>query len=441
MDNIEITVFDEINDYKEKIYFFNFRQWAFSILIAIIVIPTYLILKEKIGEEITSYIVIAIAAFLGFIGFVKIHELPAEKILPYWFRHYTLFAKPIKYIPDAEYELLHQKKHRKEGYTPEQFYRGDSVFLRSIRGMTEKMKEQILDPVWKEQTKKEWELCQKEEIRYYSYFFKDYPVYLRKIYQPPRELFARGPLPEDIKGSIAIVGARDCSFYGRDMARWFGARLARAGMWVVSGMALGIDGWAHRGALEAGGRTCAVLGSGIKVCYPERNRALYKQLWQQGSIVSEWPVYTKAQPGFFPLRNRIISGLASGVLVVEAREKSGSLITANEALDQGKDVFVVPGRIGDRLSQGCNRLICAGAIPVLCPEDILNYYGIEEKEIMRNFTKEEEKIWQELGSYPVSVQALCRTTGIHLERVYKILLKWKKNQWIQEVAQGYFIKE
>lgn len=114
MDNIEITVFDEINDYKEKIYFFNFRQWAFSILIAIIVIPTYLILKEKIGEEITSYIVIAIAAFLGFIGFAKIHELPAEKILPYWFRHYTLFAKPIKYIPDAEYELLHQKKHRKE---------------------------------------------------------------------------------------------------------------------------------------------------------------------------------------------------------------------------------------------------------------------------------------------------------------------------------------
>lgn len=114
MDNIEITVFDEINDYKEKIYFFNFRQWAFSILIAIIVIPTYLILKEKIGEEITSYIVIAIAAFLGFIGFVKIHELPAEKILPYWFRHYILFAKPIKYIPDAEYELLHQKKHRKE---------------------------------------------------------------------------------------------------------------------------------------------------------------------------------------------------------------------------------------------------------------------------------------------------------------------------------------
>ena len=113
MDNIEITVFDEIKDYKEKIYFFNFRQWAFAILIAALVIPTYIILKDKIGEEITSYIVIAIAGVLGFIGFVKIHELPAEKILPFWFRHYFLFAKPIHYISDEEYILLHTKKNKR----------------------------------------------------------------------------------------------------------------------------------------------------------------------------------------------------------------------------------------------------------------------------------------------------------------------------------------
>ena len=110
MDELEITVFDEIKDYKEKIYFFNFRQWFFAILIVVIVVPTYLLLKDKIGEDITSYIVIAIAGVLGFIGFVKIHELPAEKILPYWFRHYFLFAKPIKYITDEEYEKMHQKK-------------------------------------------------------------------------------------------------------------------------------------------------------------------------------------------------------------------------------------------------------------------------------------------------------------------------------------------
>lgn len=112
MDNIEITVFDEIKDYKEKIYFFNFRQWAFAILIAALVIPTYILLKDKIGDEITSYIVIAIAGVFGFIGFVKIHELPAEKILPYWFRHYFLFAKPIHYMSDEEYRLLHDKKKK-----------------------------------------------------------------------------------------------------------------------------------------------------------------------------------------------------------------------------------------------------------------------------------------------------------------------------------------
>jgi len=114
MDDIEITVFDEINDYKEKIYFFNFRQWIFAILIVAIVVPTYLLLKDKIGEDATSYIVIAIAGVLGFIGFVKIHELPAEKILPFWFRHFFCFAKPIKYIADEEFKQLHQKKNKKE---------------------------------------------------------------------------------------------------------------------------------------------------------------------------------------------------------------------------------------------------------------------------------------------------------------------------------------
>lgn len=112
MDNIEITVFDEIKDYKEKIYFFNFRQWIFAILIILAVVPTYMILKDKIGEEPTSYIVIAIAGVLGFIGFVKIHELPAEKIMPYWFRHYFLFSKPIHYMSDEEYALQHQKKKK-----------------------------------------------------------------------------------------------------------------------------------------------------------------------------------------------------------------------------------------------------------------------------------------------------------------------------------------
>ena len=133
MDDIEITVFDEIKDYKEKIYFFNFRQWIFAILIAVIVIPTYIILKDKIGEEITSYIVIAIAGSLGFIGFVKIHELEAEKILPYWFRHYFLFAKPIHYISDEEYKLLHKKKKKGKKSKSHQMQKIDKQSAKEIK--------------------------------------------------------------------------------------------------------------------------------------------------------------------------------------------------------------------------------------------------------------------------------------------------------------------
>lgn len=138
MDNIEITVFDEIKDYKEKIYFFNFRQWAFAILIAVLVIPTYILLKEKIGEEVTSYIVIAIAGVLGFIGFVKIHELPAEKILPYWFRHYFLFAKPIHYISDEEYRIQHEKK--KKGKADKK----KKIDKKEVRGLKKKQKQEKL---------------------------------------------------------------------------------------------------------------------------------------------------------------------------------------------------------------------------------------------------------------------------------------------------------
>ena len=133
MDDIEITVFDEIKDYKEKIYFFNFRQWIFAILIAVIVIPPYIILKDKIGEEITSYIVIAIAGSLGFIGFVKIHELEAEKILPYWFRHYFLFAKPIHYISDEEYKLLHEKKKKGKKSKSHQMQKIDKQSAKEIK--------------------------------------------------------------------------------------------------------------------------------------------------------------------------------------------------------------------------------------------------------------------------------------------------------------------
>lgn len=161
MDELEITVFDEIKDYKEKIYFFNFRQWVFAILIAGIVIPTYLILKDKIGEEPTSYIIIAIAGILGFIGFVKIHELPAEKILPYWFRHYFIFAKPIHYMTDSEFEKLHQKKGKKNAGLSKEEIKKNKL---EIKEMKKKQKqEKILEKARKKYKVNEPKVENKEE--------------------------------------------------------------------------------------------------------------------------------------------------------------------------------------------------------------------------------------------------------------------------------------
>ena len=144
MDNIEITVFDEIKDYKEKIYFFNLRQWIFAILIVVLVVPTYLFLKDKIGEDITSYIVIGIAGILGFIGFVKIHELPAEKILPFWLRHYFIFAKPIPYITDEEYKLQHQKRTKKNKKVKSPKIKKNKLSKSEIREIKQKQKQEKL---------------------------------------------------------------------------------------------------------------------------------------------------------------------------------------------------------------------------------------------------------------------------------------------------------
>ena len=193
----------------------------------------------------------------------------------------------------------------------------------------------------------EWEQLAKNHISFYSYFHESYPERLKHIDSPPKRLFVKGKLPDASKLSVAVVGARNCTPYGRDMARMFSYRLAAAGVFVISGMALGIDGWGHQGALEAGGETYAVLGSGVMRCYPSCHQNLYESIVRHGGVISEFPVYARAKPVFFPMRNRIISGLSDGILVVEAREKSGSLITADAALEQGKDVFVIPGRIGD----------------------------------------------------------------------------------------------
>ena len=204
-----------------------------------------------------------------------------------------------------------------------------------------------------------------------------YPEKLRNIYAPPKMLYVLGNEKLLQQKSIAIVGCRDCTKYGIENAYKFGYELATSNICVISGLAKGIDAYAHLGAVRAKGKTIAVLGSGLDVIYPPENAELYKEIiMNNGAIITEYPLGSKPEKYHFPERNRIISGLSDGVLVIEAKKKSGTMITVDFALEQGREVYAIPGNISSESSYGTNELIKEGAIPVTNVNDIiLNHYG------------------------------------------------------------------
>ena len=209
-----------------------------------------------------------------------------------------------------------------------------------------------------------------------------FPPLLRAIHDPPAGLFVRGEEETALlaRPAVAIVGARACSAYGRQIARSLGRELAAAGLVVVSGLARGVDAEAHRGALEAAGTTVAVLGCGIDRDYPAANRELARQVAATGLVVSEYAPGVEPAPWRFPARNRIVAGLCAATVVVEARERSGALITADFALEEGREVFAVPGEITSALSAGSNALLRLGATPLTCAEDVLESFGLAAPE-------------------------------------------------------------
>ncbi len=258
-------------------------------------------------------------------------------------------------------------------------------------------------------------------LEFISYVDERYPERLRNIPDPPFCLYVKGRLPSESKPAVAIIGARACSEYGKGVAGFFGRELGKAGIQVISGMARGIDGLAQRGALVGGGDTFGVLGCGADVCYPPENAGLYRDISEHGGIISEYPPGTEAKSSLFPPRNRIISGLADLLLVVEARKKSGTYITVTQALEQGKDVFVVPGRITDVLSDGCNYLLTQGAGVAINPgvilEELKNRGYIqqaEEYDFQDPFIKQEKStgttmqdcIYNMLDVMPVSLDEI-----------------------------------
>jgi len=258
-----------------------------------------------------------------------------------------------------------------------------------------------------------------------------YPGRLRDISGAPYMLFYYGELPDEDIGSVAIIGARMCSDYGRKSAEYFAEGLATKGIQIISGLAAGVDGIAQQKALDAGGRSFGILGSGVDICYPATNRALYEGLKKVGGVMSEYPLGTRPVAKNFPMRNRIISGLADIVLVIEAKPRSGTSITVSMALEQGRQVYAVPGRISDALSQGCNRLIYEGAgvatgVDVIleeldrikavnCTDNVKDISPENAKAVSCNITFEnelEQKIYDVLCRGQKSVESIMDDIGV-----------------------------
>lgn len=273
----------------------------------------------------------------------------------------------------------------------------------------------------------EYERLQEKKIKFVTCRDREYPSSLKKIKNPPYAVCCIGALPCEETPSVAVIGARECSEYGRYVAEAFGVRLAQRGIPVISGMARGIDGIAQQAAIKGGGKTFAVLGCGVDICYPASNRALYEQMISTGGgVLSVFPPGAQPRKQNFPERNRIVAGLSDVLLVVEARQKSGTWITVDMALEQGKNVYAVPGRLTDRLSDGCNLLIRQGAGIALSPEDLIQELfvlanrrqightggreqsgiGLEEKDIEQRADGKEEEILKFLDFTPQSADEL-----------------------------------
>lgn len=280
-----------------------------------------------------------------------------------------------------------------------------------VSGIGERIAQALLRVKRERLLERELELMDRNGISFLTILDEGYPRLLKEIGNPPPVLYIKGSLRESVL-TLAIVGTRRPSPYGRRVAREMGRELASSGVCVVSGLARGIDSEAHKGALEGGGVTYAVLGSGLLNLYPPELKGLADEIASTGALLSEYPLLTPPLPGNFPRRNRVISGLSRGVLVVEAPLKSGAMITVSYALDQGRDVFAIPGSIYSPKSEGPNLLIQQGAKPILRSEDILEEYGIRASFTKRgrnnlDISEEEKRILDKLAVGEVfSIDAL-----------------------------------
>lgn len=292
---------------------------------------------------------------------------------------------------------------------------------------------------------------EEKEICFYSLYHPDYPALLKEIHNPPFGIYVKGTLPEDEIDKVGIIGARRCSQYGASVAYRMTKELGKTNVIVVSGMARGVDSMGHRGIMDGGGKTIAVLGSGVDVCYPAENRELMERIIENGCVLSEYPPQTPAVPYHFPYRNRIIAGLCKMIVVVEAGKRSGTLITADLALENGRDVFVVPGNVTSALSEGTNNLLKQGCPAITESGDILFELGISYKEgekekfrqkVAANLSPEEQEIYQLISeTEPITAEEIGRKLECNIQDVQYMLSLLEISGHIQKLRQAGYIRQ
>jgi DNA processing protein len=328
---------------------------------------------------------------------------------------------------------------------PTRVFSASAEELRQVPGLDKSVIEGLVNFSGWEQIETEIHRIRQAGVTLVSFIDAHYPARLRTIADPPPLLYIKGAIRAEDDKAVAVVGSRSASDYGRKVTRDLCRGLAVWGFTVVSGLARGIDGTAHETALSSGGRTIAVLGSGVDRAYPPEHAALYRRISQNGAVVSELPVGTRPMAFNFPPRNRLISGLSLGVVVVEATEKSGSLITAALAVEQGREVFAIPGEVGSSRSRGAHRLIRQGAKLVETVEDIveeiapqlLTRAGAQAKdgrrELPQNASEEVKKIFHLLQERSLQIDEVIESSGFSPAKVSEVLLDLELQGYLRQL--------
>jgi len=340
----------------------------------------------------------------------------------------------------------------------ENFGSFESVFNAPVRdisniiGLDYEIVAQIKEDTFKRFADNQIAEAKKKNFKIMTYWSPDYPECLKRIFNPPVILFYKGHMLKEDFNSIAVVGMRMPSQYGKKATEYFCKELISRDITITSGMARGIDSTAHRCCLKNKGRTLAILGSGLNVCYPPENKELFRDIIQSGAVISEFPLHTPPNKENFPRRNRLISGLSKGTLVIEGGIKSGALITAYYALDQGKEVFAVPGNINSKGSKGTHKLIKEGAKLVENIEDILVEISCfesiyrsasstkNEDEILKSLSSEEVKLWDVLTSEPIHIDKIAIKAGISTSEALSLLLSMELKDCVKQITGMKFIK-